>query len=162
MRMRQPLPAVLPFVGNFPLFRGKPTIARENGEVWGRRAGDSRNERKLDALLRPFLLSMLKAYRTAPTSALYVMAGIPPLSIQAFENYRLWKDKQDDQYVQKTSVACWPHPACRTREEFVAYPPACWHDCIVYTDGSKLDGRVGPCRCDVSSWLRAHSAGPAC
>jgi len=111
--------------------------------IWGRRAGDSRIERKLDALLRPFLLSMLKAYRTAPTAALYVMAGIPPLSIQAFENHRMWKTKHDQQYVQNVDVVWWPHPACRANGVIAAYPPACWYDVLIYTDGSKLNGHVG-------------------
>ena len=62
-------------------------------EVWGGRGRDSRIRKGLKALQRPFLLAITGAYRTAPSSALEVLAGVPPLHLEALRRSEVWEGR---------------------------------------------------------------------
>ncbi|KAJ8912283.1 hypothetical protein NQ315_016781 [Exocentrus adspersus] len=61
-------------------------------EILGEKARDTRIRRHLRATERPFLRAISRAYRTAPTAAMAVLAGVAP-----------WKCRR--------KPAEWPHPA---------------------------------------------------
>lgn len=52
-------------------------------EIWGVKANDTRIIKQLDAIQRPFLLAITRSYRTTSNVALQVLAGEPPLYIEA-------------------------------------------------------------------------------
>lgn len=67
-------------------------------EVWGQKAGDTRISSMLSGIERPFLRSITKAYRTAPTLALNTIAGCPPL-VMAKARYwgeATWGERRDN------------------------------------------------------------------
>lgn len=61
-------------------------------EVWGERWRDQRMVKKLRSIERPYLRAITKAYSTASTPALHVLAGCVPLEIRAGVAYR-WFDR---------------------------------------------------------------------
>lgn len=70
-------------------------------EVWGQKARSALNRRNLDALQRPFLLAIGGAFRTAPTSAMQVLLGKPPLHICAAERHRTSEELTRRIFAQK-------------------------------------------------------------
>lgn len=108
-------------------------------EVWGHRYKDTRLVKQLSAIQRPFLIRICKAYRTAPTVALEAMAGVPPLNLEAFCRYsRRGFDPQT--YERPVPPKDRPHPSLRGLLCLTSDPK---EDMAIYTDGSKMDGRVG-------------------
>ncbi|KAJ8949449.1 hypothetical protein NQ318_007550 [Aromia moschata] len=82
-------------------------------EIWGERGNDSRIIKQLRAIQRPFLRSMTRAYRTAPTAALSVLAGCVPLEVQVGVRYEReieWGERMRD---MKVVVRDRPHPNIR-------------------------------------------------
>ena len=57
-------------------------------EIWGQNAKSSKFKKTLRAIQRPFLLAITGAYRT-PNDLLEVVAGTPPLHLEAITRYRL-------------------------------------------------------------------------
>jgi hypothetical protein len=87
-----------------------------------------------------------KAYRTISFEASCLMAGVPPIGIAIAEKAHLYKRKHG---IERSEYECdmslpvteWPHPARRVTimetSELASYPTE------IYTDGSKVGGKVG-------------------
>lgn len=59
--------------------------------IWGERCEDSRVIRHINAAQRLALKNIIHAYSTTPTAAPQVLAGTPPLAIEAKERYTYWQ-----------------------------------------------------------------------
>ena len=82
-------------------------------EIWGEKANDSRVKKQLDAIQRPFLLGLCRAYRTAPTSALQVLAGIVPINIEACIKNNTWKETENIRDRERVRCKDRPKPGKR-------------------------------------------------
>ncbi|XP_072400886.1 uncharacterized protein [Diabrotica undecimpunctata] len=82
-------------------------------EIWGKRATDSRIAKQLAATERPFLRAITRAYNTAPTSALHILAGTTPLSVDALATHKTYTEHKDAINTLKTSTIETPHPTVR-------------------------------------------------
>lgn len=94
--------------------------------------------RHLNAAQRHFLLSVTRAYRTSPTSALQVIAGLPPLNLVARHLHATWLrglNQEFDLIENQTELHC--RGRVRIREE------ADNSDIQLFTDGSKTKTGVG-------------------
>lgn len=76
-------------------------------EIWGERARDSRIQKQLSAIQRGYVLAITGAYRTAPTAALCVLAGIPPLHLEINEWWRLNGSGERGAMVDDRVLARW-------------------------------------------------------
>ncbi|XP_072400774.1 uncharacterized protein [Diabrotica undecimpunctata] len=83
-------------------------------EIWGKRDKDTRIAKQLAAAERPFLRAITKAYKTAPTAALHILAGTIPLSVDAFATYKIFTDNKEDINELKLRTTDIPHPTNRT------------------------------------------------
>lgn len=70
-------------------------MALYGAEIWGQRIHDTRIMKQLNATERPFLRAITKAYNTAPTAAIQVIAGCIPLAVEAEEMYRHFNVTKD-------------------------------------------------------------------
>ncbi|XP_057664441.1 uncharacterized protein LOC130903290 [Diorhabda carinulata] len=110
-------------------------------EIWGHRYKDSRIIRQLRATERPYLLAITKAYRTTPTSALHVLAGVTPLQADAGARWETYIRRKPLLNTLHTYTTDKPHPTRRplhlrltdeTQEEQTS-------QLHIYTDASKKD-----------------------
>jgi hypothetical protein len=91
-------------------------------------------------------IKIAKAYRTISFEASCVMAGVPPLGIIIEEKARLYKIKHN---AERREYECdiplpvkeWPHPAWRLN--IMEISDSTPYSTEVYTDGSKIGGKVG-------------------
>src|SRR5215510_10542330 len=114
--------------------------------VWEEAAGKHRNLHKLQRVQRLMNIKIAKAYRTISYSASCLIAGVPPIAIVIAEKAQLYNRKL---YTEGVALECnipvpvtdWPHPAWRANimETNVSISYAT----EIYTDGSKIDGKVG-------------------
>lgn len=109
-------------------------------EVWGESAKSAINKKTLRTVERPFLLAITRAYKTAPTAALGVVAGCVPLYIRATGRFatrqRLVSDRNDNTVLPGERLA--PY-----RDGWL--PETDWEegDVCVYTDAAvKEDTRT--------------------
>ncbi|XP_072400355.1 uncharacterized protein [Diabrotica undecimpunctata] len=102
-------------------------------EIWGKRAKDTRIAKQLAAAERPFLRAITRAYKTAPTAALHVLAGTTPLNIDAFAIYKTYNENKNSINNLKLKTPDTPHPTNRTIKlrQDINTP-----DIKVYTDAS--------------------------
>lgn len=63
-------------------------------EIWGHKAGKGKNKKQLLITQRMFLRSIVPAYKTTPTHALMVLAGTPPLYIEAERRALAYKQER--------------------------------------------------------------------
>ncbi|KAJ8945526.1 hypothetical protein NQ318_020371, partial [Aromia moschata] len=82
-------------------------------EIWGERRNDSRVVKQLRAIERPYLRSMTRAYRTAPTAALSVLAGCVPLEVQVGVRYERETEWGERMKEVKVVTKDRPHPSIR-------------------------------------------------
>ncbi|XP_072400358.1 uncharacterized protein [Diabrotica undecimpunctata] len=102
-------------------------------EIWGSRAKDTRIAKQLAAAERPFLRAITRAYKTAPTSALHILAGTTPLSVDAFAIHKTYTDNKDTITGLKLKTADIPHPTnkiIKTTQDIES------PDMKIYTDDS--------------------------
>lgn len=64
-------------------------------EIWGGRGEDSRIIRHTNAAQRLALKNIIHAYNTTPTASLQVLAGTPPLIVEAKERHEYWQKWKD-------------------------------------------------------------------
>lgn len=112
-------------------------------EIWGVKALDARLKVQLNAIQRPFLLSITKAYRTAPTTALQVIAGTCPLHIRARICWELYNEMGEDMKKQTTRGSEKPHPAGRWRRALGGKHEISGSQVVVYTDASEGEKGMG-------------------
>ncbi|XP_035213931.1 uncharacterized protein LOC118187764 [Stegodyphus dumicola] len=120
--------------------------------IW--HTGTARQKQKLLQLQRGAFLSITKAYATTPTSALQVLSGILPLDLRAEmekQAYRLFHFKEDIRLgdltiraheVEERLPALHTHPAKISTIKWEKDPPQ-GKDLETYTDGSKMENKVG-------------------
>ncbi|XP_057665654.1 uncharacterized protein LOC130899609 [Diorhabda carinulata] len=110
-------------------------------EIWGHRYKDSRIIKQLRATERPHILAITKAYRTTPTSALHVLAGVTPLQADAGARWETYTRRKPLLNTLHTYTIDKPHPTRRplhlrltdeTQEEKTT-------QLHIYTDASKND-----------------------
>ncbi|XP_072384681.1 uncharacterized protein [Diabrotica undecimpunctata] len=82
-------------------------------EIWGKRATDSRIAKQLAAAERPFLRAITRAYNTAPTSALHVLAGTTPLSVDALAAHLTYTEHKNTIDTHKIRTIETQHPTAR-------------------------------------------------
>ena len=105
-------------------------------EIWGEKANDSRVKKQLDAIQRPFLLGICRAYRTAPTSALQVLAGIVPINIEACIKNNTWKETENIRDRERVRCKDRPKPGKRRGKIYLEINNITQLENIIYTDGS--------------------------
>ncbi|XP_035204469.1 uncharacterized protein LOC118179409 [Stegodyphus dumicola] len=120
--------------------------------IW--HTGTARQKQKLLQIQRGALLSITKAYATTPTSALQVLSGILPLDLRAEmerQMYRLIHFKEDTRIgyitiwaheVEERLPALHMHSAKIIKTKWDKDPPQ-GKDLETYTDGSKMENKVG-------------------
>jgi ribonuclease HI len=117
--------------------------------------------RKLDSIQRKCLVKILKCYRTVSNMALYVLTGIPPITLKAtylvqqFDlRYRSGILVSNDQSFCKddfewTTLRCQTNPSVYPDNLKVVLDPEDslnlygLEDLVIYTDGSKQEEGVG-------------------
>ncbi|XP_035223001.1 uncharacterized protein LOC118195785 [Stegodyphus dumicola] len=117
-----------------------------------------RKVKHLQSIQRPFLLNITRAFRTSPTNALAVLAGILPLSISVEKEATCQRVKQLGQTTQfgeevftadnleRAVISLDRHPSLQGRGVNVNLNQTKGStniDVTYYTDGSKIDDSVG-------------------
>ena len=98
-----------------------------------------------------------KAYRTISFEASCMMDGISPIGIVKEEKARLYKIKRNAKRCEyecdiPLPVKEWPHPArCLNIMEIKDSTP---YSIEIYTDGSKIGGKVGAGAAIYSMWTK--------
>lgn len=125
--------------------------------AWGDVAGKEFVRRRLDRVTRAFSIRISKAHRTISLVSGALLARILPLDLRLREQLELYKIKRGKEITevpgrilqQRVRPSELLHPALRTRLEFGhIMSPEDVRDIpgnrtCYYTDGSKLEGRVG-------------------
>lgn len=122
--------------------------------IWWSPNAPVRLNNSLNKILRSALIFITKAYRTAPTQVLSVIAGILPIDLAASIEcslYMLKKGKCDLNLfgltVSRDEIEVPNRHASGFNSDFPdihvqEYNHNC-HPCRIFTDGSKMNGRVG-------------------
>lgn len=140
----------------------EPTILYAAG-AWGEVAGREYVKRRLDRVTRDFAIKIAKAHRTVSLVSGALLARVLPLDLRLQENCELYQIKRGKslsvlpgrRLQPRVHPSQFPHPAKRTRLKFglVAsqedVPSTGDGRSFYYTDGSKIEGRVGAA---VSVW----------
>ncbi|XP_048489535.1 uncharacterized protein LOC125491477 [Plutella xylostella] len=114
-------------------------------------------QKQLNAVQRGFAQKLTRAYRTVSLNAALALAGVLPLDLRIQEAAALYEAKRGvlrpalgDVEVERVAVyADSPHPAKHMRLEFISLEDQQLVDLHntqavrIYTDGSKIDGKVG-------------------
>ncbi|GBM61078.1 hypothetical protein AVEN_264396-1 [Araneus ventricosus] len=94
----------------------------------------------LDSIQRPFLLNITGAYRTAPTAALQIIAGIMPLHLKLKMGTKLLQPTN----YEKKAVGWQHHPSVSLEEDRIQIQEEGDEmGLTIYTDGSKMETGVG-------------------
>lgn len=113
--------------------------------------------KRLNSLQRSFAQKMCRAYRTASLNSTLVLAGVLPLDLRVREMASLYEAKRGatqptlgDREVEKMASALEaPHPATRMSlklgclEDEEQYRAESHYEVRIFTDGSKIEGKVG-------------------
>nr|XP_042903993.1 uncharacterized protein LOC122270499 [Parasteatoda tepidariorum] len=115
---------------------------------WGNSLRKKINIRILRRTQRRILLRIIRGYRTVSYDAVFVIAGLPPIDLIILNNLELKEKIKDNDCLTldgKLPISCLPHPACRKPVIIIPYVNNVFQEykTICFTDGSKLDGRVG-------------------
>lgn len=106
----------------------------------------------MEKMVRPILIGITRSYQTVSTPALYILAGVMPLDLQAIQDASRFLIKTARERVQIDGVDFDPedyeksvdigkiHPAKRTTIPFDSVKPT-GEGFEAFTDGSGLDGR---------------------
>ncbi|XP_069359592.1 uncharacterized protein [Maniola hyperantus] len=125
--------------------------------VWAPAVDKIGIRKQLNVVQRGFAQKLCRAYRTVSLNSALLLAGILPLNLRVREAATLYEARKGvpqreigDREVERMSSAfCSPHPAghidlefkcLMNQEQLVANND---HDFNIYTDGSKIEGKVG-------------------
>lgn len=151
-------------------------------EIWHRALRFKYVRRMLLKIQRCFALRAAKAYRTTSLNASLPLAGFVPIDLRLEETAALASLKRgksvaaiatEDSYQGRVDYYTLPHPSQRRILEYGsvhtdddAQTEASSADCVIYTDGSKIDGKVGASFIATLASGINHEAklplGPAC
>ncbi|GBN90278.1 Putative protein in type-1 retrotransposable element R1DM [Araneus ventricosus] len=115
-------------------------------------AGTCRQIVRMDSTQRQVMLAVTGAFRTTSTAALHVISGMIPSTLIFEMEVAIFRLKHQHQQVSflgeeitapnlETYHNTWIHPSARTRVQWDADHPV--NSLAIYTDGSKLEGKVG-------------------
>ena len=147
----------------------EPTVLYA-ANVWGARATRVAIRTRLDRITRHFAILVAKAHRTTSLTAAAALSGVIPLDLRALEQLRLYEVKRGKPLLdfpgremeRRISPFDLPHPSRRAgiafelihnEGELLQIPPTLPQ---VYTDGSKLEGKVGGA---VTAWDGGREVG---
>ncbi|XP_053618054.1 uncharacterized protein LOC128679687 [Plodia interpunctella] len=135
-------------------------IATYGACAWAKASENLTNRKALDTLQRGFAQRICKAYRTTSLPAALILAGILPLDLRIQEVASLYEAKKglsvdflppDRKLEEIVKAKDLPHPATKLQLEYTLLEDMT--DATqtalqitgpqVYTDGSKMEGRVG-------------------
>ncbi|XP_063370300.1 uncharacterized protein LOC134658545 [Cydia amplana] len=125
--------------------------------VWAPAAEKLMVRRQLDVVQRGVAQKICRAYRTVSLNSALVLAGILPLDLRVREAAALYEAKRGvprpslgDREVEKMASAIEaPHPADQTTLTFISLADQeqvdnnSGHEIRIFTDGSKIGGKVG-------------------
>lgn len=130
--------------------------------AWAHKASKVNIRRKLDRVTRAFAIQIAKAHRTTSMVAAALLAGIVPLHLRAQQRRSVYQVKKEGtllelpgrQLQRRISVGRLPHPADRVpyiidEVDETETEVNLDDQTVLFTDGSKLDGKVGA---SVSVW----------
>ncbi|XP_045451569.1 uncharacterized protein LOC123660556 [Melitaea cinxia] len=137
--------------------------------VWSPAVSKLGIRKQLNVVQRGFAQKLCRAYRTTSLNSALLLAGILPLDLRVREAATLYEARRGvpqrvigDREVERMSSALRsPHPACHVdlefkclvdREQFIANSE---HEVNIFTDGSKIEGKVGAA---LSVWTGAAEA----
>ncbi|XP_035220417.1 uncharacterized protein LOC118193433 [Stegodyphus dumicola] len=116
--------------------------------------GTERQKIKLNQIQRVALLCITKAFSTAPTSALQVLAGLMPLDLKAHMEASLYRVQHYKENINIGEIIIWAkeieeklpaaseHPARKFHLKWDKDPPE-GQGIEAFTDGSKKEDKVG-------------------
>ncbi|XP_035209902.1 uncharacterized protein LOC118184356 [Stegodyphus dumicola] len=139
-------------------------IVTYGASVWATRL-NTHMRRQLNTIQRQQLLIICKAYKTSPTAALQVLAGVPPLDlfierettigkvIRLRQHHTLWGHTYNpSEYEEhRTIFACHPADDTLSREAQKIKPIG------IFTDESKTPEGTGCAFCHVSEGVTIHT-----
>lgn len=124
--------------------------------AWATAADKLTTRKQLNALQRGFAQKMCKAYRTVSLNSALVLTGTLPLDLRVKEAAALYEARRgvprpellDREIEMPHSAMDTPHPASHRSIEINLvtddkHTDSSTHDIRIYTDGSKIDGKVG-------------------
>ncbi|GFT26816.1 uncharacterized protein TNCV_3709931 [Trichonephila clavipes] len=116
--------------------------------VWGEALKRKMNSKYLRRIQRRILLRVICGYRTISYDSVYALSGFPPIDITILHNIAFRENlsaSSISNYDCILSPFFIPHPSERNAINTVQFSDKSTEDfpVICYTDGSKIDGRVG-------------------
>ncbi|XP_038221608.1 uncharacterized protein LOC119839414, partial [Zerene cesonia] len=125
--------------------------------AWAPTVGKMGVQKRLNTVQRGFAQKICKAYRTVSLNSAMLLAGVLPLDLRILEASRLYGIKKGvphpalgDREVERMAPAVEdPHPAEQVGLGFGLVDEDTYPDVVdshvrrIYTDGSKIEGRVG-------------------
>ncbi|XP_045453723.1 uncharacterized protein LOC123663025 [Melitaea cinxia] len=140
--------------------------------VWGMSAHRKQVRTRLDKIARLFANLISKSHRTSSLMSGCILSGILPLDLRAVEQRELYLVKRGKplptlpgrELEMRASPFLLPHPALREKIKFedingrAELAKIDIHKTQIYTDGSKLEGKVGGA---VTYWQDGRETGHA-
>ncbi|GBN27337.1 hypothetical protein AVEN_21560-1 [Araneus ventricosus] len=128
-------------------------------------AGSVNQRNKIITLQRQVLLAVTEAFRTTSTAALHVLSGIEPVDQVCDMETEIYKAKQGQQIstflgrdIEPISLDAyvdqWQHPAEISDVRMDPFPSS--SSLAIYTDGSKMNNRVGAAFCVLEPELSSE------
>lgn len=117
-------------------------------QVWGEAILKTMNMLKYQRVQRLINIKITKAYRTVSYEASCVLAAVKPINIKIQEILEVYKathiitTKETPSLLEEPpKLSEWPHPADRISIQVAQETKR--YDTEIYTDGSKINGKVG-------------------
>lgn len=116
--------------------------------VWGMTLKKKINYKYLRRIQRRILLRVICGYRTVSYDSVYAISGFPPIDIAILHNIELKNNISvsiSSDYDCDLPSSVLPHPSERNAINIIQFSNKTTDDfpIICYTDGSKIDGKVG-------------------
>lgn len=123
--------------------------------IWEKALTKQNNLRKYQRVQRLMNIKIAKAFRTLSYDASCVIAGVLPIRLVIEEKVRIYRATHKNmEYDAPLEVIHWPHPA---EEPLIRAPMEDTANKIdIYTDGSKIGGKVGAAAVIIQNDMVIH------